>query len=126
AIACANTAGMMLARASQRSQQLQVCRALGATSSQLVRQQLMESLVVGALGSVAGLGLCYLASRVCAAIVIPVQDVTLSLAFVPDWRTVMVSVVAGFGSAILSGLAPALEAWRTTFAQMQTRTTSAP
>lgn len=126
AIACANTAGMMLARASQRSQQLQVCRALGATSSQLVRQQLMESLVVGALGSIAGLGLCYLASRLCSAIVIPVQDVVLSLAFTPDWLTVMVAVAVGLGSAIVSGMAPALEAWRTTFAQMQTRTTSAP
>jgi putative ABC transport system permease protein len=125
AIACANTAGMMLARATRRSQQLQVCRALGATSSQLVRQQLVESLVVGALGSVVGLGVCYVASRLCSAIVIPVQDVTLSLAFVPDRLTVVVGVAVGLGSAVVSGLSPALEARRTTFVQMQTRTTSA-
>lgn len=126
AIACANTAGMMLARSSQRAQHLQVCRALGATSLQLVRQQLIESLVVGVLGSATGIAFCYGASLLSSAVVIPVQDVTLSLAFVPSWVTVMVGVSVGVGSAIVGGLAPALETWRTTLGQMQTRTISAP
>ncbi len=123
-IACANAAGMLLARTSKRSQELRMCRALGATSAQLVRRQFAESLVVGGFGSAAGIAFAVLASRLCAAIVIPVQDVTLSLAFIPDSRTVMVGIAVGVTSAIIAGLAPAREAWRSSFSHVQTRTTS--
>ncbi len=123
-IACANAAGMLLARTSKRSQELQMCRALGATSIQLVRRQLAESLVVGGFGSAAGIGFAVLASRLCSAIVIPVQDVTLSLAFVPDSRTVMVGIGVGVTSAIIAGLAPAREAWRTSLSHLHARTMS--
>jgi predicted permease len=67
-IACANVANLMLVRVDGRRQELAIRAALGARWSRLARELLLESAVMGFLGSLLGLGLAYGALRLILAI----------------------------------------------------------
>jgi predicted permease len=67
-IACANIANLMLVRADARRPELAVRAALGAVPARIARELLVESLVVGAAGSVVGLALAYGGLRALVAI----------------------------------------------------------
>jgi len=67
-IACANIANLMLVRADARRQEFAVRGALGAVPARIARELLVESLVLGAAGSVLGLGLAYVGVQALIAI----------------------------------------------------------
>jgi putative ABC transport system permease protein len=67
-IACANVANLLLVRVEGRQHELAIRAALGATRSQLARELLLESLTLGLLGGIVGLGLAYAALRVLIAL----------------------------------------------------------
>ena len=67
-IACANVANLLLVRAEGRHQELAVCAALGAGPWQIAKQFLLESAVLGALGSALGLVLAWGALRLLIAL----------------------------------------------------------
>ncbi len=67
-IACANVANLLLVRASGREQELTVRAALGAGWGDIARELMIESLTLGVLGGIAGLGLAYAGLRLLVAI----------------------------------------------------------
>jgi putative ABC transport system permease protein len=67
-VACANIANLMLVRADARRQEFAVRAALGAVAARIARSLLVESLAIGAAGSVLGLGLAYVGLQVLVAI----------------------------------------------------------
>ena len=107
-ITCANVAHMLLARAASRQREVAVRVALGARRGRIVRQFLTESLLLGALGGIAGMGLAAVATRALIAISpesIPrVQTVTV------DWRAALFLMTATILTSVGFGLAPALQA----------------
>ena len=106
-IACANVAGLLLARASARQGEVAVRRALGASRARVVRQFLMEGFVFAAAGSAAGLLVALWAvdvvKRVSPGNLPRLDDVAL------DPAVVAFALVAGIGTTLLFALLPALQ-----------------
>jgi predicted permease len=110
-MACANLAGFLLAKATDRRKEIAVRLALGATRKTLVGQLLTETILLGILGGAAGvvLGVSLLRLLLAAELPLPVPiDLDLGLNTTVLLYSVLVSLAAG----ILFGLAPALQATR--------------
>jgi predicted permease len=108
AVACANLASLLLARGVAREREIAIRVAVGAGRARLIRQLLTESILLALLGSAAGLGVGYLVLR--SLMVCTETPAWLNPA--PDWRIMVFAVGAGFASAILFGLTPALQVAR--------------
>ena len=108
-IACVNLAGMLLARGAGRTREVAVRLALGASRWRLMRLLLTETVVVFAVGGLAGLLLStWLTSLLLA--VMPQLPVPVGIEITIDWRVVGFTVALSLIAAILSGLAPSLQA----------------
>ncbi len=105
-IACANVANLLLVRAEGRTRELAVRAALGASRWRIVRDFLLESMVLGAMGSALGLGLAFGAVRLLIAIApqgLPrLQDISI------DWTVMVFTVGVSLLCSLLFGSIPAL------------------
>ncbi len=111
AIASVNITGMLLARATARRREILVRLSLGASRARIVRQLLIESLVLFALGSAGGILLAEWGTRALERIPIPV-DVPITLELTPDLRVLSFAVATALLSGLLFGLVPALQGTR--------------
>lgn len=108
-ICCANVANLLLARATTRTRELAMRTALGADRARLIRQLLTESLVLAALGGIAGLVLGAAILQVAPAL-IPEGLLPPALTLTIDQRVVFFCTLATLGVGVLFGLAPAWQA----------------
>jgi putative ABC transport system permease protein len=109
-IACSNVANLMLVRMSMRQQELAIRVSLGGSWWQLVRQMLVESLLVASLGTICGLALASFGIH--ELLVIAPANLPRLDAIGLDARVLLFTVVVGFGSVALFGLVPAIRAAR--------------
>jgi predicted permease len=107
-VACGNLGSLMLARSVAREREIAIRVAVGASRSRLIRQLFTESLLLAFLGSVASLMLGYVVLRC----LILQGDMPWWIHPAPDWRVILFAACIGFASAILFGLAPALQGAR--------------
>jgi predicted permease len=110
-IACANVAGMLLARASARRREISIRVAVGARRGRLISQLLTESLILGLLGAGAGVLLASWVMRILTTFSLPIP-VALSLDLRLDARVLGFTALMTLLTGILAGLAPALRATR--------------
>ena len=110
-IACANVANMMLARAVTRSRDIAVRAAIGATRLQLVRQLLVESILLSCLGGLLGLGLTAIGVH---AFDLATRDVGKPywILFEIDYTVFAYFAAISISSGLLFGLVPALRSSR--------------
>lgn len=106
-IACANMANLLLAQSIARRKELAVRLSLGASRGQLVRQLLVESIMLSLLGAGAGLLLARWGSRA-LVVLLSTRTSPLSLDLAMDWRVFAFTAGVGVLTGLLFGVAPAL------------------
>lgn len=110
-IACANLANLMLARAAAREREIAVRLAIGASRVQLIRQLMMEGLLIAIMGAGAALFLARELSRFLVAFISSGDDFVF-LNVQQDWRVFGFAAVLAVLTCVLFALAPALRATR--------------
>ena len=110
-VACANVAGLLLSRARVRSREIAVRLAVGATRGGVVRQLLLESLLVAIAGGLGGIAVANVGADAFSRIPFP-GDLAFSIAAVVDDRALLFTLLVSMASTLLFGLGPALRMTR--------------
>jgi putative ABC transport system permease protein len=110
-IACANMANLLLAQSVARRRELAVRVSLGAGRVQLVRQLLVESLILSMLGAALGLALAAWGSRALVTMLSTRTNV-LALDLSMDWRVFGFTAGIGVLTGLFFGVAPAVRGTR--------------
>src|SRR5579864_106577 len=113
-LACANLANLLLARSTAREREFAVRLAIGAGRARIVRQLLVESLLLSAAGAVVGLALAFLADRVLLHIYLPADaSADFVVSPIPDGRVLAFAVGVMLLTSLVFGLLPAVRGSRT-------------
>ncbi|MGE5644988.1 MAG: ABC transporter permease [Acidobacteriota bacterium] len=110
-IACANVANLLIARAFARQKEIAVRLSLGASRFQLVRQLLIESLVLSAGGGLAGIAIAVALTRGLLSLT-PARGTPLLIRSTPDLRILLFALALTVLTCLIFGLLPALRASR--------------
>ena len=109
-IACANVANLLLARTASRAREIAVRVALGADRWRVVRQLLTESVVVALAGASLGVALAWAFLQWIKASIL--GGIPFWMRFTIDGPVLLFTIAVAVGTALLFGLAPAVQAAR--------------
>ena len=126
AVACANVASLLIARASTREREIAVRLSIGAGRRHVVRQLLTESLLLGAAAGTAGVVLAFLSRSVLLKMFASTASViTLDVGF--DARVLAFAIGVSIATGVACGIVPAIRGTRVSLAEalkVQTRASS--
>jgi predicted permease len=110
-VACANVAGLLLSRARARSREIAVRLAIGAGRGSLIRQLLLENLLVAVAGGLGGVVVAQVIADFWRSIPVP-SDLPAVFDIGVDHRVLLFTLVVSVLSTLLFGLAPAFRVTR--------------
>ena len=110
-IACANLAGLLVARGEARQREIAVRLSMGAKRARLIRQLLTESLLIAIAGGAAGIALAWWCLNAIVAAIPPGQGM-LGLVTSLDFRVLWFAIALSLATSVFFGFAPALRATR--------------
>ena len=122
-VACANVTNLVLARGFGRQREIAVRLSLGANRRRVVRQLVIESLILAAPAALFGLALTFATARIFPALILatfPPNIVPVEMALLPlepDLRVLGLLFAAAVISAVAVGLAPAVRVTRANLAR---------
>jgi predicted permease len=124
--ACANVASLSLVRTTAREAELALRVALGASKGRIVRQFLVEGLLIAVAGAAAGVALARVAhDAILVLLSTPTDRIVLDTA--PDWRILAFAIVVIGATTLVFALAPAARVWRgSSLTATEVRVTHAP
>lgn len=108
-LACLNLASLLLARGTARQRELATRMAMGASRQRLIQQLLVEGLLLGVIGTLAGLALSPVVSKSLAAVLLNSDD-GMVLDTSLDIRVFGFAALAAIVASLLFALAPAIQA----------------
>lgn len=108
-IACANVANLLMARAPARQREIAVRQAIGASRGRIVRQLLIESIVLSCVGGALGVAVANWAGDLLLS-ALPFDGAAQAFSAAPDMRVLLFTTVVSVVTGVLFGLLPA---WQT-------------
>jgi predicted permease len=105
-VACANIANLLLAKGATRRTETSISMALGAARSRLIRQMLVESLILGSAGGVVGIALAYAGARMILALAFP-DSPNLPIHATPSLAVLAFAFALSLLTGLIFGVVPA-------------------
>jgi putative ABC transport system permease protein len=107
-IACANVANLLLAKMAAREREIAVRAALGATRTRLVRQMLVETVVLFLVGGLLGVGVAWFGVK--GLLALAPDAIPRAQRIAVDGRVLAFTLLISLGTGLLFGLVPSLSA----------------